>query len=376
MNNRPRVSFPTLDTLRALCFLLVFFFHGFHSDDPSITGDGVWRTVKFGLFGNGNMGVNIFFVLSGFLITYLLIVEQAFTKRVHVPRFWLRRALRIWPLYYSCLAFGFWVFPWIKSQLGGLPNESADPLYYLVFLGNFDFLRHGLPDASILAVLWSIAVEEQFYLFWPVIMAVVPTRWYWAVFGAILLQSWLFRGYNTSALAHEIHTLSCIGDMAMGAFAALLVSSSRGAAWVGRWSKGSVVAIYLLFALCYFFRTELLLGSSALRIFERSILAFLVAGILLHQTHGQGRFMKLPSNGPLAALGRISFGLYCLHMVGILTAIQVLHHFALDTKVWQVLALQPLLALAITIALASLSYRLLEHPFLMIKHRFSYVSRN
>ncbi len=376
MTDRPRVSFPTLDPLRAFCFFSVFLYHGFFSENPAITGDSAWRTVKLDIFGNGNIGVNVFFVLSGFLITYLLIVERRYAKKVNVPKFWLRRALRIWPLYYACLAFGFLVFPWIKSKLGGVPNESADPLFYVLFLGNFDFLRHGLPDASILAVLWSIAVEEQFYLFWPLIMWIVPTRWYWAVFAAILVQSWIFRAFNTSNLAHEIHTLSCIGDMAMGAFAALLVSYPRGVEWVKHWSKSTVLLIYLLFALGYFFRKELFMWSPAIQIFERSIIAFLAACLILHQTHGNGRFMKLPEKGPLASLGRISYGLYCLHFVGILIAIQVLKHFTLDVTTWQVLILQPILALAVTIIMAALSYRLLERPFLTIKKRFSYVSRN
>lgn len=376
MAERPRVSFPSLDSLRALCFLSVFFYHSLFTTDPVLKADPVRQAIKFGIFANGNLGVNVFFVLSGFLITYLLIVERTHAGKVNVLRFWMRRALRIWPLYYACVAFGFLVFPWIKSLSGAVPHETANPLFYLAFLGNFDFLNHGLPDASNLAVLWSIAVEEQFYLFWPVILALVPRRWYWAVFTTVLVQSWIFRWGFGSPLAYEIHTLSCIGDMAVGAGAALLVSNQRGVRWVQRWRKGEVIMVHLLFLIIYFFRAQLFNWSPFLLIFERSLIAALAAAIILYQTHGQESFLKLPVSGPLAKLGRISYGLYCLHMVGILVAIQVLKHLALDTQVWQILVLQPLLELTLTTVLAILSYRILERPFLSLKKRIAYVTRN
>ena len=101
MAEHPRVSFPSLDSLRTLCFVSVFFYHGVFTTDPALQADPVWHAIKYGFFANGNLGVNVFFVLSGFLITYLLIVERVHIGKVDVPRFWTRRALRIWPLYYA-----------------------------------------------------------------------------------------------------------------------------------------------------------------------------------------------------------------------------------------------------------------------------------
>ncbi|MBK8471912.1 MAG: acyltransferase [Sphingobacteriales bacterium] len=98
------------------------------------------------------------------MITYLLIAEKQLNHQIDVPRFWLRRILRIWPLYYCCVLFGFYAFPMLKTLLGQTPNETATVGYYLAFLSNFDLIAQGLPDASILGVLWSVAVEEQFYL--------------------------------------------------------------------------------------------------------------------------------------------------------------------------------------------------------------------
>ncbi len=375
-STKPRVSFPSLDSLRALCFLSVFFYHGFSTSTPAQRADPIWRFVKIGLFSNGNLGVNFFFVLSGFLITYLLITERSYLNRIDIPRFWLRRILRIWPLYFACVAFGFWVFPQFKSLLGAIPSETANPIYYILFISNFDLLINGLPDASNLGVLWSIAIEEQFYFIWPLILAVTPIRRYWLVFSVIIIQSWVFRALYPSTSSYEIHTLSCISDMAIGAVAASIVSTYRGAQWVSHWPRGLVVGMHILFFVAFFFRAQIFFKLPVLHIFERSIIASLIACLILYQTHNSWNFLKLPTNGPLVALGRISYGLYCLHLIGVLAAIEVLKHLALDTEVWQILILQPILSLALTIVAAVLSYRFLEMPFLRLKKRLSYVVRN
>ena len=82
--------------------------------------------------------MNFFFVLSGFLITYLLIKEKEFTGRIHVPNFYVRRVLRIWPLYYLCVIIGFIGFGLLKKYTGEPVMENANPWYYVFFAANFD----------------------------------------------------------------------------------------------------------------------------------------------------------------------------------------------------------------------------------------------
>src|SRR5215210_6286731 len=106
-----KIFFENLDGLRFFCFLSVFLFHSFHTENPDISSSPVYRLFKHSLFGNGNLGVNFFFVLSGFLITYLLIEEKKLTGKIHIGNFWIRRILRIWPLYFACVLIGFVFFP-------------------------------------------------------------------------------------------------------------------------------------------------------------------------------------------------------------------------------------------------------------------------
>ena len=164
---KEKIFFPNLDGLRFLSFFSVFFFHIWvlMFDRYRLSGPTPW-VVKF-LFQNGEIGVNFFFVLSGFLITYLLIQEKKITGKIHVANFYIRRILRIWPLFYVCILFGLVLYPLLKKVIGGELFVVAHPWTYFVFLNNFDFLKNGAP--AIISVLWSVAIEEQFYLVWPLL---------------------------------------------------------------------------------------------------------------------------------------------------------------------------------------------------------------
>ena len=183
-----KVYFENLDGLRFVCFFLVFIYHSFYTQNDYISDAFVYKFVKQFLFANGNLGVNIFFVLSGFLITYLLIQEKKLRGQIDLKKFWFRRILRIWPLFYLCVFFGFVCFPLLKSSFGEAPAEPASLGYYLTFLNNFDFIKV-IPDATSLGVLWSVAVEEQFYLIWPLVLFLLPIKRYWIAFVSVILVS-------------------------------------------------------------------------------------------------------------------------------------------------------------------------------------------
>ncbi|MBK7389056.1 MAG: acyltransferase [Bacteroidetes bacterium] len=316
-----KVYFENLDGLRFLCFLSVFFFHSFHTEYDFIKDNPVYTFIKKDLFGNGNLGVNFFFVLSGFLITFLLIEEKKLNRQIDLRNFWIRRILRIWPLFYFCVFFGFVMFPMIKEFFGQVPNETASPLMYLTFLNNFDIIRSGLPDSSVLGVLWSVAIEEQFYLLWPVILFALPVRNYWMAFAAIIVSSLFYRAMNDSPLLHEHHTLSCIGDMAIGAFGAWMISESKKFKELfENLKKYQIAIIYILFGLVFLFRDEVMFSSFPLRIFDRSITALIMLSIILEQNYAKNSLFKMSDFKRISKLGTITYGLYCLHFIGILVA--------------------------------------------------------
>lgn len=374
---KKKIYFENLDGLRFFCFLAVFLYHSFITEIVSIGKSGVYNTVKYDVFGNGFLGVNFFFVLSGFLITYLLIEEKKLKGKINIPNFWLRRILRIWPLYYACVLMGFVLFPAIKSFAGGVPDESANPWYYIAFISNFDYIRSGMPDAPGLGVLWSVAIEEQFYLVWPVILSLFPIRLYWIPFTMIIGGSLVFRAMHDVPKLHEMHTLSCIGDMAIGAFGAwLYLQKERFASIIQNLPKGVIVGIYGLLITIFLFRDEWMLNTYAQRVVERGLISCVMLLVILEQCFSHHSFYKMSSLKSVTKLGIYTYGLYCLHFLILSITLGVTKTLGLNTSLWQVMLLEPLLALAITILVAKLSYRYFELPFLKLKDRFSYITRH
>src|SRR5690242_14797776 len=145
---KKKLYLENLDGLRFLCFLCVFFYHSFGAQFDYIKQFPAYGFIRWGIFRNGNLGVNFFFVLSGFLITYLLLKEKKLNGQIDLKKFWIRRILRIWPLFYFCVLFGFYCFPALKL-LNQQPSESASIGYYLTFTNNFDYISKGKPDSNI-----------------------------------------------------------------------------------------------------------------------------------------------------------------------------------------------------------------------------------
>ncbi|MFM9839754.1 MAG: acyltransferase family protein [Cyclobacteriaceae bacterium] len=369
---KPNINFENLDGLRFICFLSVFLFHSFHTNYEYIKEEPVYSFVKWNLFGNGNLGVNFFFVLSGFLITYLLLKEKEFFGRINIISFWKRRILRIWPLFYFCVFFGFVIFPLIKSIFGQTPNETANLNYYILFLNNFDFIRNGLPDASILGVLWSVAIEEQFYLIWPLIVYFFSPRTFFflilfIIAGSIVFRSFYFDNYNEI----EYSTFSCIGDLAMGSFGALLTQKTEIKNWIVNLNIIIIIMIYCCLIVLFLFRKEIYACLGIFKMMERTWISILFLMVILEQSYAKHSFFKMSNLKVFSRLGIISYGLYCLHFIGILAATTITSIMGWNKFLWQVIFLETFMALALTIFFSKMSYLYFELPFLRINRRLS-----
>ena len=178
-------TIPQLDRLRGLAILLVLVFHL----------EPVFPPVLVGIAHQLWIGVDLFFVLSGFLITGILWDTRE--SKSYFGRFYGRRVLRIWPAYTLLLLFAFGALPLLRRFVGGLmlevPTEPLGPWPYLLMIQNFfsSALRLSLP----LAVTWSLAVEEQFYLVWPAVIRFASRRFTLpCLLGAILLEPFIRMG--------------------------------------------------------------------------------------------------------------------------------------------------------------------------------------
>jgi peptidoglycan/LPS O-acetylase OafA/YrhL len=148
---------PKLDVVRFLAFFLVYLFHALPFPDVGQYG---WR-IRLALVQECSTGLCLFFTLSAYLITSLLLTERQATATVSIKRFYIRRLLRIWPLYFFGIAIGFLI-----AVLTHRRNDVTGLLWYLLFAGNFYCMAFGWL-ANPMSPLWSISIEEQFYLLWP-----------------------------------------------------------------------------------------------------------------------------------------------------------------------------------------------------------------
>ncbi|WEK36229.1 MAG: acyltransferase [Candidatus Pseudobacter hemicellulosilyticus] len=380
---KPRIFFPNLDGLRFISFFVVFLFHCYMTVYPYIesSSPNASYAIRF-LFQYGSLGVNFFFVLSGFLITYLLIREKELTGTIHVGNFYVRRILRIWPLYYACLFIAFVLFPMFKAMSGEAYVERVDPWYYVFFAANFEYMRiwpeH--PEAVLVSVLWSVAVEEQFYLTWPLILRFIPLKGYKYVFPVIMLFSLVFRSFYTADndadyAVRYFHTFSVIGDMALGGLFAYFCSfPNRFLTAITNLSRPAIAGIYTCAIVFSLFKTVIFPAGIPI-IFERLVIGAFFGLIILEQNYASNSFFKLGRWKLISRLGTYTYGLYCLHLLAIYIGTKIVNKIGWDQTMLGTAFTQAIIALPLSLIISIASYHLYEKWFLRLKDKFAFITK-
>lgn len=378
-----KVFFPNLDALRFICFLMVFLFHTYKTIFQNLkeTNHTAYSIIKF-FFRNGELGVNFFFVLSGFLITFLLIKEKESTGNIHLGNFYIRRILRIWPMFYLCIFIGFVVVPALKSIAGHPSSEIARPIYYFLFANNFDYIASwpAFPDALILIVLWSVAVEEQFYLTWPIFLKLIPKKYYQILFSLVVLLTLVFRAFHLNSTDHDyavlhFHTFSVIGDMAIGGLMAYYCSyDSKFLKRISNLRKSIVLLIYVG-AICLILFRNYLFEFPITALFERLFISIAFGLIILEQNFNRNSLFKFSKFKNLSKLGLYTYGLYCLHFFVISLIQGGFDKIGLHISTLYESFIKAIVSLLGVIFICRLSYQYFEKPFLHLKDRFAFITK-
>jgi peptidoglycan/LPS O-acetylase OafA/YrhL len=350
-----RSYMPELDVLRGLAILSVVVFHGLYWSGAASHTHGLAR--KFVLLTSGGwLGVNLFFVLSGFLITGILLDTKRRDDYFH--RFYRRRALRILPIYLVTLAI-------LAIDHGLTPKAFA---VCILFLANYSTPLHA---GLTYGVLWSLAVEEQFYIVWPSVIKRVSVQTLTWTAGALCVVEPILRWMSAT---HRIpltdvhgNTLLILDNLAFGALAAVFARSSFGTRQYA-WRLGGILLLIGTFAELAGSRMGILHRDnpfgSALQITPWN---FIFTGILLLALCWGSPFAKSIWSAPLRLLGYVSYGLYLLHMI------VFLHYDRLVARTgpYQALLMSPyvrlLLAGGAATGIAWLSRKYFEDWFLRIK---------
>lgn len=358
-----KVYFENLDGLRFFAFLAIFLLHGVFTNNPIVEEHAVFKFMHL-LVAPGELGVPFFFCLSGFLITYLLLLEKEQHSKIYIGKFYLRRILRIWPLYFAVVLFGFVLFPTIRSFISDQAYlETANPYMYLLFLSNFDQINNGNPYGAGLGVTWSLAVEEQFYLFWPLILTLVKQQYYRFLFPFLFLLSTILLNFFD---LNYLHTLGGMSDLSMGATIAL-IAFNKGKIFekLASISKPIILLAYILgFVYIYLW--------AVFDIGNRIPISIFMAFVIFDQCFCHNSFYKMGKFKKISYLGTLTYGLYLLHTISNFIIYNLLKVLGLADSLQQ-LFLLPVLSIILTLILAYVSYNYFEKPFLKLKSKFALI---
>ena len=333
---------PQLDALRALAAFAIIAYHFIPEFTP--------RRLPFGW-----IGVDLFFVISGFLITHILLGQKAAIKdRWRILRYFIiKRSLRLFPAYFAMIG----VFAVLMRLTGLWSWDPGEGIWYWTYTSNYLQFLHGA-RAGHLTHLWSLAVEEQFYLLWPWLVLFLSTPWLRRALVLLVVIGFAFKSFSGWENARLL-TFSHFDTLGCGALIALHRSSASLFRMLGRHTLGWVLAGSALLLLHELWRHIAVIESVGILLIVVPLTVRCIAGF-------SGRFGRLMDHPRSAHFGRISYGLYLYHKPIPLLLKLVLAHTAFHFPGWVLLPM----ALLLTWIVAELSFRYLERPFLRLKERF------
>ncbi len=328
---------------------------------PVVVPAGIAGYVITDYVEGGFLGVDLFFVLSGFLITALLLKEQSNHGAIRLASFYGRRALRLLPALYVLL-----VVHLIYAKVVGLPrdNELMTIRWALVYATNWQAVFHFFTVAEGLGHLWSLAIEEQFYLVWPLVLilflslrrsASAVTAVLVTGIALVALRRYVMLSAGTSTLLLFLRTDTRVDSLLVGCLLASLWvrrrTPTRGLA-PAAWVASAVIAICVAFS-----------SSDSRFLYEGGFTAFAIAAatLILATVDSDWWGNRLLAVAPLRLLGRVSYGLYLWHL-------PIFFAVAREGQGWSSLT-RIVVAVTLTALFTALSWQLVERPALRVKRR-------
>lgn len=369
------VYFPNLNAIRFIAAFMVIIHHIEQIKDVFRIYPNKWNDPIISYVGT--LGVRLFFVLSGFLITYLLFIEKEVSGRISIKKFYIRRALRIWPLYYLIVVLALFIipvfFPFIQGPHGVTQTHRifwalVDGSLFVFFLPNYALAWMGpVPFAS---HLWSIGTEEQFYFVWPVLMKYFKNKFVLLIsviifYISVYFLMTLLPDKRIFIIIRSYWHFFPIDNMAIGGLAALVVYSKTAVyervkkVMFNRFFQAFIFAL-LFYCLAVSFRIPRLE-------LDYEFYGVLFAIIIANMAANERRLFSLETP-ILNYLGKISYGLYMYHPLIITICLKVFlhYHFVNNYAIYAAVILS-------TVLVAGLSYRFYESKFIKQKKRFSTV---
>lgn len=373
-NAMKTIYFKGLNEIRALASLAVLLHHLEFYKKKAGAQTLLNTPLKTFIVDLGSNGVAVFFVLSGFLITYLLLAEKERFANINLKKFYFRRILRIWPLYYLIVFLSFAIIPNVAqhwepmqheafyySRILKLPQIYAPALWlFLLFLPNLALRLYGPVVGA--AQSWSVGVEEQFYLLWPQLLQRVSKRWLLPVF-VFIAVTYPYCYLPVQLISAEwgkyvklITDLLPINFMATGAVAGFLL-----------YYQQKKMAFVLQQSLFFILNTVLFIGFLFIPV-NKVVFSFVVALQILFTI--QGHFKINLRNKLLDKVGDISYGVYMYHPLVMYIVFSFIHGvFSIDKNSWLYFFAVYIGVVSMTLLVSNVSYVFFEQKFIAFKNK-------
>ena len=352
-----RRHFHTFDALRFFSFLVVFLHHVSFSNSKII-----------GSFTkSGGIGVSFFFVLSGFLITYILLNEKNSKGNISLKNFMVRRILRIWPLFYAMIAFAY-LSPLILNYLN-LPfsNDGYKPdfIFSSLFLENYKMMQTGtFPNGSPLTVMWSLCIEEHFYILWGLVFYFLSVKKVPYLLAFTIIMSNIVRIIYTLNSISTIDVFSNFDYFAYGAIPAyLLVVNNKIIGKIGEIPLFIKYFILIVTAVLVFVIPNIHFNYK--EFIYPNIFGIFISFIIISTFSSQNP-IYISDKALISKLGVYTYGLYLYHTIIINLILQINNLVSVKIH-WLIVTLSSFI---ITVLVSILSYHLFEKQFLKLKKYF------
>lgn len=351
-----KVHFPGLNGIRAIASMTVLFWH---IDEFSMLF-GV-KCYGFYVTGFSRNAVDMFFCLSGFLITFLLLKEKERFGTIDITKFYVRRILRIWPLYYLAI-----IITYVMTHTGMFPEQSDflnRLMFYVFLMANVAFfLKLAIP--SILP-LWSVGVEEQFYLIWP--MVIKNSSKHLLTIGCAFLLVHIIRllGYYDLSIFkswYKFLNISRVDIMMLGALGAVIVYNNMAIVNIIYRAEIQIIAWFILIS-SYFY------GPIHVVSFIDYQLNAIVYIVIIINVATNERTLLTIDNAIFNFLGKISYGIYIYHMLVIFSLAHLQRSYGISFAYFTYVTI----TVSLTLLIAWISYNKFEKRFIKMKYKYSLI---
>ena len=349
---------PVLDAIRGLAVLLVLIYHFF---SPYIK-----------ILHIGWIGVDMFFVLSGFLITGILYDSKE--KPRYFKNFYLKRVLRIFPLYYMSLFVILILLPFLMptEEIKGYEYITKNQFFFWTYLQNwmasFDLLW---PKGTLVSHFWSLAIEEQFYIFWPFLIYFLPNKsLVWISLVVVILAfstRFVFVLTDQPTLANYVNTIARIDGLALGAITAILMR--RNQAILSKYVLSIFGAASLMLVIVFFQARSLSFYNPVIQLYGFSVIAIFFASFLVISLSDLKLIKHLVDLKIFRIFGKYSYGLYVYHVFLLTLFLPVLSAYLQGflASESQTMLMARILLLLMTFLVAYVSFHFFEARLLKLK---------